>query len=352
MRNIATFCLSLLFLCTINISSAQKSNIAQVSNVFTEYEDTLKILGKNILHGKTDLDKYAANEIFINLLEEALCVSNSYEYPFDSLITIARLVAPDNSFRIFNWNIPRTDGTYEYYGFIQKKNKKSNLTVIHRLKDSSDEIENPELKTLSCDNWYGAHYYKIILTKVKSKKYYTILGWDGNNLISTKKIIEILSFDSKGEPKFGYSLFKCDRRGIKRYFFEYSADVSMSLKYEEQSYDIVKKSPRRKVKKLKSSNTKNFRSIKKDNVKYKKGKKKKEKSVMIIFDHLTPLDPKCVGMYNFYVPETNVFDAFVFKNNKWRFYEDVDARNPEIPDDTDAKPKKKIEYNLFPEKDE
>ena len=136
MRKIATFCLSLLFLSNINFSSAQENNI------FSGYEDSLKVLGKNILHGKSDIDKYAANEIFINLLEEALCNNNSYEYPFDSLITIARLVSPDNAFRIFNWNIPRADGTYEYFGLIQKSLPQFSLYFFLFFHSKSSTLQN------------------------------------------------------------------------------------------------------------------------------------------------------------------------------------------------------------------
>jgi D-glycero-alpha-D-manno-heptose-7-phosphate kinase len=40
----------------------------------------------------------------------------------------------------------------------------------------------------------GAVYYKIIGTKHLDQKYYTLLGYDENNIRSNKKIIEVLSF--------------------------------------------------------------------------------------------------------------------------------------------------------------
>ena len=49
---------------------------------------------------------------------------------------------------------------------------------------------------------------------------------------------------------------------------------------------------------------------------------------MIVFDRVSPLTPGLEGQYQFYVPETDTYDAFVFEKGVWQFYGDVDARNP------------------------
>ena len=142
--------------------------IAQdVNSILVTYEDSLKKLAPKILNSKEDREKFNANERFIKTLERALSIDNSFDYPFDSLSTIARLVSPDKTFRIFNWNLPKSDGTYEYYGFIQVYNKKSKKYKLYRLMDKSSEIKSPENQILSDENWYGAHYYKIIYNKRK-----------------------------------------------------------------------------------------------------------------------------------------------------------------------------------------
>ena len=48
----------------------------------------------------------------------------------------------------------------------------------------------------------------------------------------------------------------------------------------------------------------------------------------IVFDRLVPMDPSLVGMYHYYIPETNIFDGFTLENDRWVFMKDVDARNP------------------------
>ena len=288
---------------------------AQFIPVFVFYEDSLKKLGPLILNGKDDFIKYNANDRFLTLLKEALEINNSFDYPFDSLITISRLEAPDHSFRIFTWNLPKSDGTYEHFGFIQSYNKRRKKYQVFELDDHSDELKDYEHQTLYPDNWFGAHYYKMIYTHNKKKKYYTLLGWDGNNATSDKKIVDVLTFRSNGSPVFGASIFKNYGKKLKRVVFEYSQKASMLLNYDNQQYYVAKK--KRFI----------FRKKKKKN----DVKIKKIKSGMIVFDYLMPLDESLKGRYEYYVPSVEFVDAFVWIDGKWQYIHDVDARNPEKP---------------------
>ncbi len=308
----------------IVLLSSEHSIFAQKQYLFSQYEDTLQNIAKDILYGANDFIKYNANDKFMSTLQNALKNDRSFDYPFDSLISIARLRSPDNSFRIFNWNLPKSDGTYEYFGIIQTHKLGNERYDIYVLTDRSDEIKDPENQILSYDNWYGAHYYKLIKNTSGKKEHYTLLGWDGNNSASTKKIIEVLSFRSNGEPVFGAYIFKRYKKKTYRIIFEYSSSVMVSLKYEDQSFYVQKKS---------SSHKKKIRKV---------------SERMIVFDRLMPMDPELEGQYQFYVPETNIFDGFVFHNGKWIFIKEVDARNPEKK--SNKKDIKKPEFDLFPPK--
>jgi len=316
--SINKLCFIIAFVSAASVMSvrAQGNELMKLS----DYEDTLKVLGKLVLHGKHDFIKLDANEKMLSLFEEALKVNKSFSYRFDSLTSVSRLDAPDNSFRIFTWMLAKEDGSFEYFGFIHAKDGKKKGFKIHRLYDRSEEMETPELKTLDNTNWYGALYYKIIYNKYNDKKTYTLLGWDGNNRTSSKKVIEVLTFGARGKPVFGYNLFKSYKKNIKRVIFEYSSTASMSLRFEKQYLDNVVKTN----KKRKESKRKVIRS-----------ELRKEKINMIVFDRLAPMDPRTgiempslEGKYQFYVPETNIFDAFLFQKGKWVFLKDVDARNP------------------------
>jgi hypothetical protein len=260
---------------------------------FGKVEDSLKILGKLVLNGETDFIKYNANEKFMTMLDGALLKDKSFDYPFDSLTMIARLKSDDNKFRLFNWNLKKADGTYEFFGFLFAWNDKYKNYFLYTLNDKSDIIKTPEIQALDPHNWYGAHYYKIIQNKSGKKKYYTLLGWHGFNTLIQKKIIDVLYFNANDKPIFGASIFKYNKKTCKRIIFEYSALTSMSLKYDKQYLQ--------------------------------KGKKKRP---MIVFDDLQPQSPSLTGNFQYYYPETNVVDAFLYKKGKWYYQKDIDARNP------------------------
>lgn len=258
-------------------------------------EDSLRKIGPKVFRGP-DAEKIAANNRFLDFMKQALEMEGSFNYPFDSLPFIARLNAPDNAFRIFNWNVPMNDGTHNYYGFIlvdqdklDKKKKKKHLKsnnkyVLYTLTDQSDFIRNPELTTLNCDKWFGCLYYKIILNSHKGKNYYTLLGWDGNNPMTWKKLIDVLTFGKDGQPVFGEeNMFQIGKLSKRRIIFEFKAELVMTLKYEE-----------------------------------------KEKR--IVCDVLAPEVHGAEGMKQFYV-NTGAYDAYVYKKGKWVYKPDQDIRN-------------------------
>jgi hypothetical protein len=254
---------------------------------FAVIENQLKNLGSLILNASFESEKVKANEEFIVLLENVLANENSFNYPFDSLVTLARLSPEDKSFRIFNWHLPKEDGGYDYFCYIQpnpalKNKNQKKTTPFYKLTDTKD-IKSVENKTLGINDWRGAHYYHLIQVKNKKEKQYVLLGWDGNNHYSTKKLIDILYFTGTGEPKFGAPVFKMENKTQKRVFFEYGKDVSMSLRYNEPTNQII-------------------------------------------FDHLVPPNSNLKGQYQFYGPDFS-YDALTLKKGLWLYEPDIDARN-------------------------
>ena len=213
------------------------TNIKAQNDLLKRYEDSLKYINKTLASNEQDISKKQANEKFIRILERALSLPNSYNYPFDSLLTISKLISPDKKFRIFSWATINEGGKYNYYGIIQMR---SSNKKIFTLKDKTDSLGKPDNLILSYENWYGGVYYKIIYEKYKNNEYYTLLGWQGNNLSTRKKIIDVLTFNKEDIPSFGAPIFKTERAEPSRIIFEYSADAVMSLKYEQQYYNKIK----------------------------------------------------------------------------------------------------------------
>jgi hypothetical protein len=292
MRVLFSFVFILLFLSAFAQKGIKADKRAD-ERILLQLQDSLRKIEPRIFTSKTDDQKYDANKKFIALLAEALSYKESFDFPFDSLKGVARLVSPDKKFRIINWNLPRNDGTFEYFGFIQSYSKKEKSYMLFRLADKSDEIANAPNTVGTPDKWYGMLYYKIIETKHQKKTYYTLLGWDGNDNMSRKKMIDVVSFGSDGAPKFGDGIFSYEKKFPRRVIFEYAPDAVMTLNYAEASKQIDNK------------------NITTD---------------MIVFSHLMPSHPALEGQYQFYVTDGS-FDAFMFKNGKWEYVKDVDARN-------------------------
>ena len=153
-------CLILFTLISLN-SFAQKGN----NKLIAEYEDTLKVMAHTIMNAETEAEKRLANTAFITNLTEVLQYEKSFKFPFDSLPTIARIMSPDNSFRIFNWLLKKDNGAYEYYAIVHYHNKNRKRYEIIPLVDNSANIRNAQWEDLDAKNWYGSLYYKIVYIK-------------------------------------------------------------------------------------------------------------------------------------------------------------------------------------------
>jgi hypothetical protein len=295
--------------------------LAQQKTELSDNEDSLISLARIILNAPEENVRFEAAKHFETLFSSTLELPDSWDYPFDSLQSVSKLVAGDKAFRIFTWSVPRQNGTYDYAGILQVRTDKKKCR-LYLLNDVSAEIKKPEEAVLSPDKWYGALYYKLITTRSGDKYTYTLLGWDACSVQTRRKVIEVLSFTKSGEPVFGASVFTRFPRKVKRVIFEHAAKVSMSLTYSEQGI---------KIKSGKKGKQASYKVIKKE---------------MIVFDRLVPQDPQLEGIYAYYVPETNINDGFVFDNGRWQFVKEVDARNPER--DEKSIPKSRKEQQLFP----
>jgi len=284
----------LIFISTAALSQ-EISPAMQLKKVYEFTQSGIKPLVKQLYAAKSTEEQININKKLLAAFEEAIQIPETFNYEFDSLKKdIGVLISPDNRFRIIHWNIAKSDGTFEYFGFIQSKfteikksgsHKKTKIETLqlYPLTDKSSEIKNPENAITDNKKWFGALYSKIIIKKTKSKTYYTLLGWDGNDKFSQKKIIEVLTFDPTGAPRFGADIFNYDRKFPKRVIFEFSATCNMSLKF----------------------------SNKKDS---------------IIFGHLAPTQPQLEGQFQYYCSDMS-FDGFGFKKGKWNYMPDVHAVN-------------------------
>lgn len=247
-----------------------------------ESEIALKILLSGINNDNSDESNLAVADSFANLLAEALKIPGSFEYPFDQLKTIGKVTSSDKKIRLITWNLPLNDGTHKYYGFLLSKGS-AKEPQIYRLTDNSDNYLDAATETGSPVNWYGCLVYEIVDMKSAGETLYTLLGYDPNNLFTSKKLIDVLWFNPAGDPVFGKPVFRMTKGIQSRVVFEYSAKIQMSLKWNDRMK-------------------------------------------MIVFDHLSPSRPSFTGNYEYYGPDFS-YDGFRFEKDAWVLVEKLDMRN-------------------------
>ena len=220
-----------------NLSSANKVQLKQMENSILPFADSM-------IQARDWVDRFRWDSIFTRGIVKALKVPYSFEYSFDSIKTISKLYAPDSSFKIFTWQMMKDFSYYRQRGAIQMRTEDGSLKLFP-LFDFSDFTKVPNDSIRDTKHWIGAIYYRIILKTVNAKKYYTLLGSDGNNERSNKKWIEILTFDADGNPQFGAKCFSYPaddltkpQQPVYRYCLEYKKDGGVRLNYDPK-YDAI-----------------------------------------------------------------------------------------------------------------
>jgi len=233
---------------------------------------------RKIGNAATEENRLQASEEFERLLVEAFEVEGVFDYPFDSLPKVSKLKSGDGVFRIFNWNVPLEDekNTYRLYLLFPKGK-------YVRFEDTSELNRKDEKVNLKADEWYGALYYELHALKVKRDTYYTLIGWDGNDDLTTKKVLDVLVLNKK-KVSLGFPLFEKEGDLLHRRVFEYANDVVMNLKWLEP----------------------------------------KE---MIVFDRLEPKVKGLEGNYAYYGPST-AFNGYSREKDRWKLNEFIDMTRP------------------------
>jgi hypothetical protein len=235
--------LAILFLFTwLQPLSAQQLTEKE-RNEFERREDSLQKTSHQIIFGIQPQDRFRSDSQFTKILVRALKQKNSFYYPFDSMQSISKLYAPDSSFRIFTWQFKKDEYFYLQRGAIQMKTADGSLKLFG-LHDASMFTRNPLDSVRTPNNWIGAIYYRIILKTWNRKNYYTLLGFDDFTISSSKKWMEILTFNDHGDPVFGgpYFSFKEDsmQKPVQvRFNIEYKKEATTTFNYDPQMDMII-----------------------------------------------------------------------------------------------------------------
>lgn len=226
--------------------AGQSISIAQDDRMrMQQMEDELKPIARQILDEAEFESRFRADSSFTRGLVRALRTTHSFRYRFDSLTSISQLYAPDSSFRIFTWQVQMEDmNHYRQKGAIQMRTTDGSLKLIP-LFDVSKYTEAPVDSIRNNQNWIGAVYYNVIKTTYNNRNYYTLLGFDANDARSTKKWMEVMTFDVNGNPLFGGRYFNYREDDLKpkqpafRFCVEFKKEANAKLNYDPELNMIV-----------------------------------------------------------------------------------------------------------------
>ncbi len=252
-------------------SAAEKDTTYTDSIRNIEYQ--LEGLSHNIINGADVNERITSCYYFVQTLKKALQVPTSFDYEFTLLKTVSILKPSDDAFRLFTWNLLLDSGKYMYFGALQMNNP--DTLILYGLYDSSDYIRDPEFETVDNRHWIGALYYQIHDYTYKGKSYYLLFGWDGEDHLVNKKIIEVLHFDENEKPFFGLPILEDDEDEYKsRLILTFANQASIICRYNAADNNIV-------------------------------------------FDHLAPIYAMQKGHYEFYVPD-GTYDYMEFVRGFWQ----------------------------------
>jgi hypothetical protein len=228
-------CLSVLMLNSIWQTAFSQKILPADRKKLVAKEDTLRQFSRYLITDSLTEDRMYSDSIFTRALVRSLQIKNSFYYPFDSVLGISKIYAPDSTFRIFTWNLQYDDSYSRQRGAIQMQTANGSLKLFP-LRDVSEFTDKPEDSLRDRQNWIGAVYYNIIKTENRGKNYYTLFGLDANNAMSTKKWVDMLSFNEKKEPVFGGPLFYYEKDSARkapkhRISLEYKKDARVLMNY-------------------------------------------------------------------------------------------------------------------------
>jgi hypothetical protein len=232
----------MIFFCAAQ-SNAQIFTAAELKDLRVR-QDSLKQLAFKIVNDQSAAVRFRSDSAFTKIIVRALLKKNSFQFPFDSLLSISRMYSEDSVFRIFTWQVVKDDNYCRQRGFIQLKTKDGSLKLFP-LRDVSEFTQAPVDTIANNMGWIGAIYYRIVLKQHEGRNYYTLFGYDENNMRTTRKWMDILWFDELGAPVFGkqnafsFATDSIPKPPVNRFLLEYKKDARARVQYDEEAGIII-----------------------------------------------------------------------------------------------------------------
>jgi len=252
-------------------------------NCNPQNNDTSTSLGKlfgRLVSSHDDSEKIRLNDS-IELIIDSYSRSDSiFTHRFTNLKYLGQ-IAPENSqLKILTWNLLLDSVRSKYICyFIHRSANKNSVRKLEKTYDK-EPVRNDTV--YSEMNWYGALYYDMRAFGKGNNIHWVLLGIDYGNPSVTRKIIDVVSFNTDGTILFGKKIFVSGEMIKFREVLEYISSAVISLKFASQK--------------------------------------------SIVFDHLVPVSPALKGKREFYGPDFS-YDAYKLEKGVWKMETNIDVRN-------------------------
>jgi hypothetical protein len=270
----------ILYLIIFFLITTGKAN-CQVSSKDTPHE--LEELFDRLVGNFNDSDRIVINDSIRLILDGYVKSDTVFTHRFSNLRYLGQIVSRDSLLKIITWNLVLENEPGWYFCYFIRKQENGN-NKVYRLSVRYNENSVKTDTTYTETNWYGALYYDLKPYVIENRRCWVLLGIDYGNSFISRKIIEVLSFDTDDSIIFGRKWFSSDKDKKYRDVFEYASNAMMSLHFRSDS--------------------------------------------SIVFDHLVPFSASHKDDHQYYGPDYS-FDQYSFQNGIWKLKLNVDARNRE-----------------------
>lgn len=206
-----------------NVLKAQTADSTRLLDEIGFYADVM-------VNASADVHRARANERLSKAMDSLLALPASYQIGLDSIRWLSVLHGDD--FRIVTWQWKVNQDEYKYGGFIQWPDR------LVALKDTRPFMNGSSYNTYLSNAWYGALYYQLIPFEHEGKKYYVLLGFNGENSQINTKVADVLDVTSK-DIKFGLPVFIGNEQPMTRIMVTYADVSTVHIRYDKEFGGII-----------------------------------------------------------------------------------------------------------------
>lgn len=205
-------------------------------------EERLATLGQDYLMPANSAMADSLAGVFADSLWAFIALPSNYGKTLPGVRNLSVQLPDDQSFALYTWSVPQSDGTFKFHGFLWNREWKGQSRLV--LEDYG--TDDAPYRWLKGGQWVGGICYDIITTRHRGEKHYTLLTFRPGKLYHTKYIDAIELGKSAERVHFGSRIFNIRANGDERYQrrpyriqFRYNNALTAAVRYDKTHRGII-----------------------------------------------------------------------------------------------------------------